>query len=141
MHNKYILNVYNEIHSARENFRRGPRCLDLHAIPMMKTSASPPMLLRTLPAVKRGPAVRFLVDGQAVDAFEGESVAAALYAAGMRELRRSPRDGAPRGLFCMMGSCQECLVWVGARKLPSCQVAVATALEIETLSYREERVG
>jgi len=99
------------------------------------------MLLRTLHAVKRGPAVRFLVDGQAVDAFEGESVAAALYAAGMRELRRSPRDGAPRGLFCMMGSCQECLVWVGACKVCSCQIAVGAELEVETLSYREQRVG
>jgi len=108
---------------------------------MTKTSLSPPLSLRTGHAVRRGPAVRFVVDGQLVDAFEGESVAAALYAAGLRELRRSPRDGAPRGLFCMMGSCQECLVWVGARKLPSCQVAVDVALEIETLSYRERRIG
>jgi len=112
-----------------------------HAIPMTKTPLSPPLSLRTDHAVQRGPAVRLVVDGQAVDAFEGESVAAALYAAGLRELRRSPRDGAPRGLFCMMGSCQECLVWVGARKLPSCQVAVAAALEIETLSFREKRIG
>jgi len=114
---------------------------DPQAIPMKKTSLSPPLSLRVDHAVLRGPAVRFVVDGQAVDAFEGESVAAVLFAAGMRELRRSPRDGAPRGLFCMMGSCQECLVWVGARKLPSCQVAVAAALEIETLSYREQRIG
>ena len=108
---------------------------------MTKTSPSPSLSLRTDHAVRRGPAVRFVVDGQLVDAFEGESVAAALYAAGLRELRRSPRDDAPRGLFCMMGSCQECLVWVGARKLPSCQLAVAAALEIETLSYREQRIG
>ena len=108
---------------------------------MTKTSPSPPLSLRADHAVRRGPAVRFVVDGQPVDAFEGETVAAALYAAGLRELRRSPRDGAPRGLFCMMGSCQECLVWVGTRKLPSCQVAVTAALEIETLFYREQRIG
>ena len=108
---------------------------------MTKISLSSPLPLRIDHAVRRGPAVSFVVDGHAVEAFEGESVAAALFAAGMRELRRSPRDRAPRGLFCMMGSCQECLVWVGARKLPSCQVAVAAALEIETLPYRDERIG
>ena len=108
---------------------------------MPKTSISEPLSLRADHAVQRGPAVRFVVDGRPVDAFEGESVAAALFAAGLRELRRSPRDGAPRGLFCMMGSCQECLVWVGARKLPSCQVAVAANLEVETLGHREDRIG
>jgi hypothetical protein len=108
---------------------------------MTKTSPSQPISLRADHAVRRGPAVRFVVDGHPVEAFEGESVAAALFSVGMRELRRSPREGAPRGLFCMMGSCQECLVWVGTRKLPSCQVAVAAALEIETLLYREQRLG
>ena len=108
---------------------------------MTKTSIPQPMSLRTEHAVRRGPAVRFVVDGRPVDAFEGESVAAALFAAGLRELRRSPRDGGSRGLFCMMGSCQECLVWVGARKLPSCQVPVAANLEVETLCHREAAIG
>ena len=108
---------------------------------MPKPSISQSLSLRADHAVRRGPAVRFVVDGRPLDAFEGESVAAALFAAGLRELRHSPRDGAPRGVFCMMGSCQECLVWVGARKLPSCQVAVAANLEVETLSRREGRIG
>lgn len=97
--------------------------------------------LRADQAVRRGPAVHFLADGASVHAFEGESVAAALFASGWRELRRSPRDGAPRGMFCLMGSCQECLVWVGSRKLPSCQVPVAAGLEIETMAFREQRLG
>jgi predicted molibdopterin-dependent oxidoreductase YjgC len=97
--------------------------------------------LRTDRAVRRGPAVRFLADGGAIDAFEGESVAAALLAAGRRELRRSPRAGAPRGIFCLMGSCQECLVWVGSRKLPACQVPVEAGLEVESLEFRERRLG
>jgi len=103
------------------------------------SSAAP--VLRADQSVRRGPALRFLADGCSVDAFEGESVAAALFAAGRRELRRSPRDGAPRGMFCLMGSCQECLVWVGSRKLPACQVPVTPGLEIETLDFREQRLG
>lgn len=106
------------------------------------TNPSPESIsLRADQAVRRGTAVQFLVDGRIVQAFEGESVAAALFAAGQRELRRSPRDGAPRGLFCLMGSCQECLVWVATRKLAACQVPVTAALEIETLSYRDRCHG
>lgn len=108
---------------------------------MTKSSISATPSLRTDQAVQRGPAVRFMADGRMVDAFEGESVAAALFAAGRRELRRSPRTNAPRGMFCLMGSCQECLVWVGERKLPACQVPAAAGLEIESLDFREQRLG
>jgi predicted molibdopterin-dependent oxidoreductase YjgC len=98
-----------------------------------------PIPLRSDAAVQRGAALRFFMDGEPVEAFAGESVAAALMAAGRRTLRYSPRDGAPRGAFCLMGSCQECLVWIGTRKQPSCQVAVAAGLEVESLPWREAR--
>lgn len=87
--------------------------------------------------VARGPAVAFIVDGQPVEAFAGESVAAALWAIGQRELRRSPKGDLPRGAFCLMGSCQECLVWSGTQKLPACQLPVAAGLVVETLGFRE----
>lgn len=94
--------------------------------------------LRSDAAVHRGSSLRFLMDGQGVEAFAGESVAAALLAAGWREIRQSPRNGAPRGAFCFMGSCQECVVWVGERKLPSCQVPVSEGLVVESLAWRED---
>ena len=47
-------------------------------------------------------------------AIEGETVAAALTAAGITALRRT-RGGEPRGVFCGMGVCHECLVTVDAR--------------------------
>jgi len=113
--------------------RTGPQALTV----MPSKVPTPVPLLRSDAAVRRGPALRFLMDGQSIEAFAGESVAAALMAAGVRELRQSPRDGAPRGAFCFMGSCQECLVWVGARKLPSCQVPVSEGLAVESLAWRE----
>ncbi|WP_423458266.1 (2Fe-2S)-binding protein [Ottowia sp. VDI28] len=100
---------------------------------------TPSHSLRSDAAVHRGPPLRFLMDGLSIEAFAGESVAAALLAAGRREIRQSPRAGAPRGAFCFMGSCQECLVWVGARKLPSCQVPVSEGLVVESLAWREGR--
>lgn len=92
--------------------------------------------LRAASGLQRGARATFTFDGQPVAAFAGESVVAALWAAGRRELRRSPRADLPRGLFCMMGSCQECLVWVGTRKLPSCQVPVSDGLVVESLAHR-----
>jgi len=38
------------------------------------------------------------------------SVAAALLASGVRRFRATPVSNAPRGPYCMMGACFECLV-------------------------------
>lgn len=65
--------------------------------------------------------IAFTFDGRAVRACAGESVAAALFGAGIRALRTSPRTGSARGMFCLMGSCQECVVWVDGRRVPACQ--------------------
>jgi predicted molibdopterin-dependent oxidoreductase YjgC len=79
--------------------------------------------------VARGAAVTITVDGRAVHAFAGESVATALWAAGIRRLRPSP-GGAPRGMFCGMGICQECVVEVDGATVPACQTRVAEGLSI-----------
>ena len=52
----------------------------------------------------------FTFDGQTISAREGDSVAAALMAAGVRVLRNTPVSRAPRGPYCLMGVCFECLV-------------------------------
>jgi predicted molibdopterin-dependent oxidoreductase YjgC len=51
------------------------------------------------------------VDGEAVAAQAGQTVAAALTAAGRRTLRHTA-GGSPRGVFCGMGVCFECLVTI-----------------------------
>ena len=61
-----------------------------------------------------GQAISFQFDGQRIEALAGESVAAALSAAGITTFRRTA-SGAPRGLFCGMGACFDCLVTVDSR--------------------------
>lgn len=73
----------------------------------------------------------FFFDGQPASARVGESVAAALFASGMKTLRTSPRECAPRRMFCLMGSCQECLVMVDGRRALACQTAVADGMHVE----------
>jgi predicted molibdopterin-dependent oxidoreductase YjgC len=88
--------------------------------------------LRIAHGVTRGPAVTITVDGRPIAAFPGESVATALLAAGIRQLRRSAVLGAPRGPFCLMGVCQDCLVTVDGRAVLGCQVAVVAGMRIAT---------
>ena len=89
--------------------------------------------LRIVGAVERGPRVRIEVDGETVDAFQGETVASALLAAGIRKLRTSPVTGSPRGIFCYMGVCQECVVVVDGRRETSCSFPVADGLTVSLL--------
>lgn len=82
--------------------------------------------------------VTIYVDGRPVQALEGEPVAAALYAAGIRVLRRSVRSGEPRGPFCMIGRCTECAMTVdGVPNVRTCQKAVSDGMRITTPGGRE----
>ena len=81
----------------------------------------------------RAAAIELFLDGRRYAAHTGESVAAALFAAGVRSLRVSPRLHQPRGMFCLMGSCQECLVMIGGRRVLACQTPVTNGMRIETV--------
>ncbi len=54
--------------------------------------------------------LRLRFDGVEILARQGDSVAAALLAAGVVALRETPVSGAPRAPYCMMGVCFDCLV-------------------------------
>ena len=79
-------------------------------------------------------AVELFLDGRRFTARAGESVAAALFASGVKTLRTSPRLREARGMFCLMGSCQECLVMVDGRRTLACQTPVTDGLRIETVA-------
>jgi hypothetical protein len=82
---------------------------------------------------ERGPALHFTFDGQDLPAYEGETVAAALLAAGRRAFGSTGRRGAPRGLFCGMGVCFDCLVCIDGRpNQRACRVPVADGMRVES---------
>lgn len=60
----------------------------------------------------------------------GMSLAAALAAVGRRVLRRSPRGRLPRGAFCFMGVCQECVVLVDGHVARACMTEVQPGLSV-----------
>ena len=72
------------------------------------------------------------VDGEPVLAFAGESVATVLLALGRRGFRHT-QHGAPRGLFCGMGVCFDCLVTVdGVENVRACLTPVVEGMVIST---------
>ncbi len=86
-----------------------------------------------LPAVKRGRLLKIIVDGKPVDAYEGETIAAAMMAAGIYTFRRSRKRKEPRSLSCGMGSCMECLVTVnGVHSQRACVTLVCDGMHVET---------
>ena len=88
--------------------------------------------LRMSPPAERGRALTILLDGQPLGCHEGESIAAALLAAGRRSTRVTARAGEPRGYFCGMGVCHDCLVTAdGLPNVRACMTPVKEGLRVE----------
>ncbi len=86
-----------------------------------------------------GAMVRITVDGHDVEARAGDSVAAALLAAGYASCRTTPVTGAARAPFCMMGVCFDCLVTVdGVGNRQGCMVEVREGLVVATQRGKRE---
>ena len=90
-------------------------------------------MARDLRIGARGPTVRFTFEGVAHDGAEGETLAAALRAVGVLTLRHNPVDGTPRGMFCAMGVCQDCVVLIDDRPIEACRVRLREGLSATML--------
>ena len=82
--------------------------------------------------VERGPRVTMTVDGQPFTAYQGETLAAALLAAGRRTFRHTEPGGHPRGVFCGIGVCFDCVVMVDGRRLRACMTPVRDGMQVST---------
>jgi predicted molibdopterin-dependent oxidoreductase YjgC len=83
------------------------------------------------PAGAAGRTVRITVDGAALACAEGDSVAAALLAAGIDACRDTAVTGVPRGPFCMMGICYDCLVGIdGEANRQACMTRVRDGMVV-----------
>ncbi|WP_336711288.1 (2Fe-2S)-binding protein [Arthrobacter sp. USHLN218] len=79
-----------------------------------------------------GQPISFEFDGIVYPALEGDSVASALLASGVRTLRRSKRADERRGIYCGIGHCYECRVTVdGKASVRACITPVADGMVVE----------
>lgn len=87
--------------------------------------------MRTTPVTT--PTVSITVDGRPLTAPAGATVAAALLADGLRAWRRTRHAGRPRGQFCGIGACFDCLVTIDdAPAQRACLVPVRDGMRVST---------
>jgi len=88
---------------------------------------------------EKGAPVAITVDGKAVGARVGDTVASALLAAGINHCRTTPVTGAPRAPYCLMGVCFDCLVTIdGVGSRQGCLVPVREGMRVETQLGKRE---
>jgi len=86
-----------------------------------------------------GTAVTLKVDGKPIGARSGDTVAAAMLAAGLDHCRTTPVTGAPRAPYCLMGVCFDCLVTIdGVGSRQGCLVPVREGMAVETQIGKRE---
>ncbi len=88
------------------------------------------------------PDTTIFFDGREIPAKAGEPIAAALLAAGVRVFRRTVKRGYPRGVFCGIGRCTDCVMIVnGKANVRTCTTPVEPGMRVETqhgLGKRED---
>ncbi len=81
---------------------------------------------------QRGEKVKFIFNGQELIGYEGEPIAVALHAAGIKVLNYSSKLKRPRGFFCAIGNCSSCLMQVnGVSNVRTCVVFLQEGMVVE----------
>lgn len=84
---------------------------------------------------KRGKLIHFIFNNQIIEAYEGETIAAALHANGVRVLSLSSHLQRPRGFFCAIGKCSSCLMEVdGIPNVKTCLVLAKEGMVVQNQS-------
>jgi sarcosine oxidase subunit alpha len=82
--------------------------------------------------IERGKPVSFTFDGKPVEAYEGDTIGSALYAAGRRTFSRSFKYHRRRGLLCVAGQCPNCICSIdGAPGARACVEPVREGIKVE----------
>ncbi len=83
--------------------------------------------------------VTITVEGKRIVACDGDTVAAAMLAAGFDHFRTTPVSRTPRAAYCMMGVCFDCLITIdGVGNRQGCLVRVREGMKIEVQRGRRE---
>lgn len=96
----------------------------------MESRISEHPILGTIP---RGRLVTFTHDGKTLQGYEGEPIAAALKAAGVQIHRYTAKKHMPRGIFCAIGRCTDCVMVVnGEPNVRTCMTPLQEGMTVDT---------
>lgn len=77
--------------------------------------------------------VHFTYDGKTLEGYEGEPIAAALRVAGVMAHRYTKKKHEPRGVFCAIGRCTDCVMVVnGKPNVRTCITPLEDGMIVET---------
>lgn len=77
--------------------------------------------------------VRFTFDGKALEGYEGEPIAVALKASGLMVHRYTAKEHKPRGIFCAIGRCTDCVMVVdGVPNVRTCITPLKAGMNVQT---------
>lgn len=83
--------------------------------------------------IKKGRIVNFTYDGKELQGYEGEPIAAALKAQGVMVHRYTKKEHKPRGIFCAIGRCTDCVMVVnGQPNVRTCVTPLEEGMKIKT---------
>jgi len=74
---------------------------------------------------ERGKQITIYLEERPIRAYEGDTIAAALFAGGIREFRVSEKKQRPRGFYCAIGKCSSCLMEVNG--IPNVRTCITLA--------------
>ncbi|MEP9819823.1 MULTISPECIES: (2Fe-2S)-binding protein [Staphylococcus] len=77
--------------------------------------------------------VNFTFDNTRIEAFEGDTIASALLAAGYRKIREHEESGNARGIYCNIGHCFECRVQLNDKVVRACITSVQEGISVYSL--------
>ena len=82
---------------------------------------------------QKGKIVTFTLDGKEMQGCVGEPIAAALKAAGVMVHRHTLKNDAPRGIFCAIGRCTDCVMIVdGQPNVRTCVTPLRAGMRVQT---------
>jgi predicted molibdopterin-dependent oxidoreductase YjgC len=83
--------------------------------------------------LKKTKEITLVVDGKKIKACEGEMISAALMASGIHTFRYTSKKKEPRGVFCAIGRCTDCVMEVnGQPNVRTCVTQVEDNMIINT---------
>lgn len=77
--------------------------------------------------------IRVTIDDKSYNAIDGEMIAATLLAHGLKTHRHTEKLGEPRGIYCGIGQCTDCVMEVdGVLNVRTCITPIKDGMTIKT---------